>query len=495
MKVVARTPAEKQSQQQTGSAGGGGAADLGGAAARDPGGLLEPAKVQKAIAYNRKRYPGQAQVVALQQQLGAASSGSFDEPTVQQVAVRQQTGKLTVDGKIGPKTEAALGLDPDASGASAPAAGGEVAPAATPDSAQADSAAASPAAAASPLKLGPLPDGPGGLVAQPSGGVAGGTLDLATLEQTFGQMLAEKQAQDAQTAAAPEPQKDAEQAEPVQKEPPEGLTPEAIEQKLPEAVPVEKSTTPEEAKKYVATTGDAKSLLPADVAKLYDDCVKLAKAGKLCFPGAEKKGVSSAAFVKFRNALYKFLGEKYGTKERRINKEITSKKGGKKAYDIRSYILTTLSPIPADLMKKGKSGKFNTKGLAKLEEMAAAAAKEGAPLKVISAYRAPSKNKKTSNPKAVASNSSHSYGLAIDFSLSVDATQTSTGKAYQVTDASTKDMNNFMKYYGSDVTKWLLVNAAKFDFYPYANEPWHYEYNPVGMADEIIAGAAKHGKK
>lgn len=127
--------------------------------------------------------------------------------------------------------------------------------------------------------------------------------------------------------------------------------------------------------------------------------------------------------------------------------------------------------------------------------MAAAAAKDGVTLKVLSAYRAPAQNQQTTNPMAVASNSSHSYGLAIDFSLSVDAAETSTGKAYQLTEASTKDMKNFMKYYGSNVTKWLLVNAAKFEFYPYANEPWHYEYNPEGMADEIIAGAAKHGKK
>lgn len=345
MRSAARTPEEKQLQQQGKQAVGGGAADLDGAAARDPGGLLEPAKVQKAIAYNRKRHPAQAQVVALQQQLGVPSSGSFDEPTVQQVAVHQQSSKLKVDGMIGPMTEAALGLDADVSGGPAPAAGGEATPAsATPEPVQAA--------------------GPGGPAAQPSGGVAGGTIDLATLERFLGQTLAEKQAQDAQAAAVPGAQKEAEKNEPVQKEPPEGLTPGAIDKKLPEAVEAEESVTPEEAKKYIATTGDATSLLPADVAKLYDDCVQEANAGKLCFPNSNnnKEGMSSKTFEKFRSALYKFLGERYNTKERRINHEILSKKGGKKAYDVRAYIVTTLSPIPAELMKGASPASSTPRG-------------------------------------------------------------------------------------------------------------------------------------
>jgi len=27
--------------------------------------------------------------------------------------------------------------------------------------------------------------------------------------------------------------------------------------------------------------------------------------------------------------------------------------------------------------------------------------------------------------------------------------------------------------------QWLVCNAARFDFYPYFREPWHWEYNPA----------------
>jgi hypothetical protein len=30
--------------------------------------------------------------------------------------------------------------------------------------------------------------------------------------------------------------------------------------------------------------------------------------------------------------------------------------------------------------------------------------------------------------------------------------------------------------------KWLVCNAARFGFFPYANEPWHWEFNPEGLA-------------
>ncbi len=36
--------------------------------------------------------------------------------------------------------------------------------------------------------------------------------------------------------------------------------------------------------------------------------------------------------------------------------------------------------------------------------------------------------------------------------------------------------------------KWLAMNAGKFNFHPYEMEPCHYEYNPIGMAEEIIEG-------
>ena len=39
-------------------------------------------------------------------------------------------------------------------------------------------------------------------------------------------------------------------------------------------------------------------------------------------------------------------------------------------------------------------------------------------------------------------------------------------KKFRVSEITTKNMKNFMRYYQSSVTKWLLVNAKKFNFYP-----------------------------
>jgi len=184
--------------------------------------------------------------------------------------------------------------------------------------------------------------------------------------------------------------------------------------------------------------------------------------------------------VKFRNSLYAFF-KQYGTEERRINAEIVQK-SGKKAYQIKDYIESTLAEIPGEHYSGNKvNQRLHKKALDAFTKMQAAAQKDGVPLIIVHGYRPPVANKTVKNPNAVASNSSHSYGLAMDLKLSVEG--------YSVTETSTRNMTNFMRYYGSSVTKWMLVNCSKFGWFPYSNEPWHYEYNPEGMADEIIAGA------
>jgi hypothetical protein len=33
----------------------------------------------------------------------------------------------------------------------------------------------------------------------------------------------------------------------------------------------------------------------------------------------------------------------------------------------------------------------------------------------------------------------------------------------------------------SPVHKWLFLNAARFGWFPYNAEPWHWEYNPPDL--------------
>ena len=35
----------------------------------------------------------------------------------------------------------------------------------------------------------------------------------------------------------------------------------------------------------------------------------------------------------------------------------------------------------------------------------------------------------------------------------------------------------------SPVHKWLLLRGEEFGWYPYQNEPWHWEYNPPGFRE------------
>jgi LAS superfamily LD-carboxypeptidase LdcB len=135
--------------------------------------------------------------------------------------------------------------------------------------------------------------------------------------------------------------------------------------------------------------------------------------------------------------------------------------------------------------------------LAAFLRMRKAAAHDDVPLLALSCYRPPIANATSSNHFAVATNSSHGYGLAVDLQLSVDAAHTSDRKAFRVSEVNTRDAGNLMKYYQSSVMKWMAQNGQKFNFHPYFNEPWHFEYNPEGMASKLVAGAQgfKAGQK
>jgi hypothetical protein len=40
-----------------------------------------------------------------------------------------------------------------------------------------------------------------------------------------------------------------------------------------------------------------------------------------------------------------------------------------------------------------------------------------------------------------------------------------------------------LDYSESPVHKWLFVNGEQYGWYPYQNEPWHWEYNPPGFRE------------
>ncbi|CAN5170408.1 hypothetical protein BH09SUM1_BH09SUM1_32210 [soil metagenome] len=102
------------------------------------------------------------------------------------------------------------------------------------------------------------------------------------------------------------------------------------------------------------------------------------------------------------------------------------------------------------------------------------AKKEGVELVILSSERSRAKAEanaaRTNNSAAVASFSAHSLGLAIDFKMSQGDLKFS--------EITTKPMAEVIRMRESPVHKWLFLRADDFGWYPYQNEPWHWEYNP-----------------
>lgn len=375
--------------------------------------------------------------------------GAFGRGTRDAVRTFQGQAGLSVDGIAGPETEAAL------NGRPAPAAGGKQE--AEPES--------------------------GG--AEESGG--SGQVDERSFLDEIGEWMAEFAAQ-AQQPGQGGGQVDAGGAKQETGAASDGIIQDEVAQAAEAELPgttagqsVPEGTTDDQTLAWIQNAGDASSLYPPELKKAYDQCVDLARKGKLRYPGSGTDA-QTAPYRRFIRKYKDWLKERFGQQERRINKEIV-KLGGSKAtaLNIERYIAGRLKNVPAAY--SGRSGmRLLDKAAASMEEMGKAAAADGVDLQVISSYRKP-KNKKPSNTAAVAANSSHSYGVAIDLQLS------DKSRDFKVTEIKTGDANNLMKYFGAPVTKWMMANGAKFGWHPYTNEPWHFEYNPEGRASEIVKGA------
>ena len=124
--------------------------------------------------------------------------------------------------------------------------------------------------------------------------------------------------------------------------------------------------------------------------------------------------------------------------------------------------------------------KLNPHALESFVRMREAAKADGVDLIILSAHRYPqvaaANAARVGNPNAVASFSSHSLGLAISL-------QISNRDGSRVNAASTRPMSELVRMRESPVHKWLVLRAEEFGWYPYQNEPWHWEYNPRGFRE------------
>ena len=140
----------------------------------------------------------------------------------------------------------------------------------------------------------------------------------------------------------------------------------------------------------------------------------------------------------------------------------------------RKRLVANLKDVP------GQAGhKLFSEATDAFESMAKIAAYDNITLTILSSWRDPAvaaaNAAASGNAMAVAAFSSHSLGLAIDIAMS------GGGQHFQET--TTRPMSNVAGMRSSEAHKWMVLRAEKFGWYPYGNEPWHWEYNPPGLRD------------
>lgn len=179
--------------------------------------------------------------------------------------------------------------------------------------------------------------------------------------------------------------------------------------------------------------------------------------------------------------LFAFLAKH--VPERRANSGthavLTKKEFAKNPEVYDAYIVGQLTAIPSQ-----SSLKLNRHAAAAFDAMVQAAKVQGVGIRASNSFRDRKKAQKNAakagNASAVAGYSSHSLGLAVDLLLHTAPTKG------QWTETSTR-MDNLVKMYRSPAYKWMAEHGADHGWYPFRNEPWHWEYNPEGFRKTFFA--------
>jgi LAS superfamily LD-carboxypeptidase LdcB len=126
--------------------------------------------------------------------------------------------------------------------------------------------------------------------------------------------------------------------------------------------------------------------------------------------------------------------------------------------------------------------------------MRAAAWTDGVPLIVLSSFRDPAVSRARAaaagNPAAVASFSAHSLGLAVDLRMSFRYQSAAGPQQRRFAETTTRPMQNVVDMRQSPAHKWMMLRGAEFGWFPYQNEPWHWEFNPPNFRQEFHQAAA-----
>jgi hypothetical protein len=141
--------------------------------------------------------------------------------------------------------------------------------------------------------------------------------------------------------------------------------------------------------------------------------------------------------------------------------------------DILMYVTEETSRIPGDVMNR----KLNHYALENFTRMVEHASSDGIILELggpRSAFRTVQQseaiNTNIQNCAAAACGlSAHNLGLAIDVKL----------PPYLIT--TNQNFKNIVEMRNTPTYSWLFLHGKDYGWFPYHNEPWHWEYNPPGF--------------
>lgn len=110
-------------------------------------------------------------------------------------------------------------------------------------------------------------------------------------------------------------------------------------------------------------------------------------------------------------------------------------------------------------------------------EMAQMAEYDDVALVILASYRTPETAThnavRTDNASSTARFSSHSLGLAVDLRMG--------DEHHHYQEITTHPMQNVADMRMSTAHKWMVLRGAGFGWFPFGDEPWHWEYNPPGF--------------
>jgi D-alanyl-D-alanine dipeptidase len=209
--------------------------------------------------------------------------------------------------------------------------------------------------------------------------------------------------------------------------------------------------------------------------------------GRQDYPGGER-GANEGQAVALRNELNVIRPQRRPNSTADV---VISETEYDRSTALRTYISTELRSIPAytaalpgetALPQQPIGHRMNRHAVDAFTLMREAARLDGVALIIGDSFRsratAQANAAASGNASAVGAYSSHTLGLAMDLNLSY------AGQRFQET--TTRPFTNVMAMRTSPGHKWMFMHAAQYGFFPLQDEPWHYEYNPVGFRQQFM---------